>query len=312
MSEVQTPLFGSVEVGLPRSQVDQDAAILKARILVEALPWFQRFREKVFVVKLGGAAMESPELTISVLRDVLLMEQNMINHVLVHGGGNASSEAMKAAGLTPRFAGGLRVTTPEAIPILQSVLVDRINADIRRAIESMGGRAVGVHAGGEEAITARRLRPMVDGSPVDIGLVGEPFRVNRKAFREAFKRQAIPVVSPLVRGEDGEILNVNADTVASFLAAELDADKLVLLSNTNGVRVDADDPASYASHLSRREIDDLIARNVIAGGMLPKVKAALAALAGGVDKAHIIDGRIPHSLLIEIFTDAGVGTEIVA
>lgn len=312
MSRLETPLFGSLEIGVPRHQVDQEAAILKARVLVETLPWFQRFRDKVFVVKLGGAAMESPELTASVLRDVVLLEQNMINPVLVHGGGNAASAAMKAAGLVPRFVSGLRATDAAALPILREVLVDRINADLRAKIEGMGGKAAGVFPGGEEALAARPHRPLVDGASVDLGLVGEPVRANRRAFRELFKRQVIPVVAPLVRGEEGEILNVNADSVASFLAGELDAEKLVLLSNTHGVRVDPADPESYASHLSRREIDDLIARGIISGGMLPKVRAALQALERGVDKAHIIDGRIPHSLLLEIFTDEGVGTEIVA
>ena len=291
-------------------------AIQKAAVLIEAMPYIRIFRDRAVVVKFGGAAMESPDILDQVLLDVVFLETVGMRPVLVHGGGPAISAAMKARGKEPRFVHGHRVTDAETLEIARDVLANRINADICERLECLGGRAEAIASGTDGALQARRKLAEHRGGDgaverIDLGFVGDMTGVDSKRFHELCGQGVVPVVAPLATGPDGEVLNVNADVVAGFLAGALGAEKAVFLSDTHGILQDPDDDKSFANSLSEAQVEELVSKGVIDGGMLPKVAACIAALDGGVRKAHIVDGRIKHSLLLEIFTDQGVGTQIV-
>lgn len=286
--------------------------IEKAAVLVEALPYLQQFRGHTFLIKVGGSAMDDPELVKRLLRDVVFMEVAGINPVLVHGGGKAISAAMKAAGLDAEFVGGLRVTSDEAMDLVERTLSREINPGLVKGIEGFGGRALGVP--GNEAFVGERISGWSQdaGREVSLGRVGRVVGFELSKIHAAISTEIVPVVSPIA-SEKGTLLslNVNADLAASALAAELKATKLVYLSDVLGLMRDPKDESTLIHSLKADEVEALIADGTISGGMIPKVRSSVEALRAGVGKVHMIDGRIPHSLLLEIFTTEGIGTEIV-
>ena len=286
--------------------------ITKAGTLLEALPYIQRFRGEVFVVKYGGSFMDSPDVAERhrVAREIVFLEAVGINPVVVHGGGKAVTRALDAAGLPTTFLQGQRVTDEATVQVVDEVLSREINPEIVRAIEELGGRARGF--AGTEIFRCRKFSPDEEnGSPVDLGFVGEVTEVNVAPLRECIRRGLTPVISPTARGEDGRIYNCNADVAAARAAIALWARRLVFMSDVPGLLRDPNDPDSLMRHLSASEVPELKARGVVGEGMLPKVDSAVAAIQSGVEKVQFVDGRVPHSILLEIFTDAGVGTEVV-
>lgn len=283
--------------------------IAKANILMEALPYIRAFWGKTLVIKYGGAAMESPPLKEGFALDVILLRYVGMNPVIVHGGGPQIGAWMKRLGKEPRFVDGMRVTDEETMEIVEMVLVGAINKEIVALINHHGGRAVGLSGKDGQLIRARKLNHRTRaGDEVDIGLVGEVEEINPQAIRLLEENGFIPVIAPVGVGAGGQTYNINADLVAGEIAAALRAEKLIHLTDVQGIQ---DRGGRLLSTLSRGEAERLIAEGVIAGGMLPKVESSLRALSGGTAKAHIIDGRLPHALLLEIFTKAGIGTEIV-
>ncbi|MAS96599.1 MAG: acetylglutamate kinase [Verrucomicrobiales bacterium] len=286
--------------------------IEKAAVLVEALPYLQEFRNKTILIKVGGSAMEDPELVRRLLRDVVFMELSGMRPVLVHGGGKAISAAMAEAGLEPEWVGGLRVTTDESMAIVERTLSRVINPGLVEGIESYGGRALGVP--GNEAFIGERISgwSKEEEREVSLGRVGRVTGFDLSRILAALSTDTVPVVSP-VASESGTrlSLNVNADLAASALAAELKVAKLVYLSDVLGLMQDPSDESTLIHSLHANQVEGLIEEGVIGGGMIPKVRSAVDALHAGVEKVHFIDGRIPHSLLLEIFTKKGIGTEIV-
>jgi acetylglutamate kinase len=278
--------------------------------LIEALPYIQRFRGQTFVIKYGGAAMEDDQIVELFLRDVVFLEAVGINPVLVHGGGKAITARMRAAGQAARFVNGLRVTDSQAITIVESTLDHEINPSIVRNIIKYGGKAAGFP--GRDIFRARRLGPQTseNGSLEEIGFVGEAIGINAELVSAAVHDEIVPVISPIGAAEDGTVLNINADVAAGALAAALNASKLIYVSDVTGIMHNPNDPETLIPSVTAEQIDQLIKRNIIVGGMIPKVQSATAALTNGVEKVHFIGGRIPHSLLLEIFTDSGIGTEI--
>lgn len=288
------------------------AQISKAAVLIEALPYLQRFRGQTFLIKFGGSAMDDPELVQGLLRDIVFMELAGINPVVVHGGGKAISKAMNEAGLEARFVGGLRVTDAQTIGIVESVLYNVVNRDLVDTINRFGGRAVGIH--GKSVFIGSRNPPVKgeDGTPVDLGFVGTVHGFQPEDVLAAIAAETVPVISPVASEEGtGAALNVNADIAAASLAGRLKAAKFVYISDVLGVMRDPADASSLIPSLDRAGVEKLVNERVITGGMIPKVRSALSALDAGVQKVHMIDGRIPHSLLLEIFTESGIGTEIV-
>lgn len=286
--------------------------IEKAAVLLEALPYLQQFRGHTFLIKVGGSAMDDPGLVRRLLRDVVFMEVAGINPVLVHGGGKAISAAMKAAGLDAEFVGGLRITSDEAMDLVERTLSREINPGLVRGIEDYGGRALGVP--GNEAFVGERISgwSQDEGREVSLGRVGRVVGFDLSKIHAAIASEIVPVVSPIA-SERGTLLslNVNADLAASALAAELKATKLVYLSDVLGLMRDPKDESTLIHSLKADEVEGLVGEGVISGGMIPKVRSSVEALRAGVGKVHMIDGRIPHSLLLEIFTTEGIGTEIV-
>lgn len=280
----------------------------KAATLVEALPYLQRFRGKTFLIKIGGAAMDKPELVSSLMRDIVFLEVAGINPVLVHGGGKAISTAMEAAGLEARFVEGFRVTSPEAISVVETILGNTINPALVGLIDQHGGRALGI--AGPGVFMAKRLRGS-GPTPVDIGEVGEVQACYTDEILRIISSETVPVISPLGREVDtGKTLNINADLAAAALACSLKPAKLLFVSDVPGLLRNPEDPASLIPSVSPAKADDLTSSGVISGGMIPKVQSAIEALQAGVEKVHFIDGRIPHAVLLEIFTPEGIGTEI--
>jgi len=278
--------------------------------LIEALPYIQEFRGHTFVIKYGGAAMEDEAIVEKFLRDVVFLEAVGINPVVVHGGGKAITARMREAGLQARFVNGLRVTDETAIRIVEETLDREINPAIVETILRFGGRAVGLS--GKEVFLARQLPPQPDsGGKVDIGFVGEAAGIAAEAIRRAIADEVVPVISPIGATADGQVLNINADVAASALAAELQATKLIFVSDVPGIMRDPEDRNSLIPSLTVAQTESLIKQRVIAGGMIPKVQSADAALRQGVKKTHLIDGHVQHGLLLEIFTNDGVGSEIV-
>ncbi|MCP5558536.1 MAG: acetylglutamate kinase [Verrucomicrobiaceae bacterium] len=285
--------------------------IRKADVLLEALPYMQSFRGSTFLIKVGGSAMEDPSLVEQLLRDVVFLEAVGINPVIVHGGGKAISKAMEEAGLKANFIGGMRVTDADTIRIVEETLARVINPEIVSRINHFGGKAVGVP--GTEVFLGEKMpgKDPATGQLVDLGFVGQVTDCKLGLIQAAVAGEFVPVVSPVAReNNSGSTLNVNADLAACALATRLKAAKLIFLSDVLGVMRDPKDPATLIPTLDPIEIDRLKRDGVISGGMIPKVDSSLASLRGGVGKVHLIDGRIPHALILEIFTDVGIGTEI--
>jgi acetylglutamate kinase len=288
-----------------------DAAITKADILIEALSYIRKFRDKLTVIKLGGSAMEDPEALKATLQDVVFMETVGMRPVLVHGGGKPIDRAMAEAGLKPRKVQGRRYTDDETLAIVVRVLLKEINAGIERQIRALGGRAVGPHLGSLQYLFGEKLTlPDAEGGCVDLGRVGRVTRVDVDLIRDFCAAGVVPVIPSLTIDQGGDWLNVNADTAAAGVASQLKAEKLVLLTDTPGILLDRANPESLMRCLDATDCRDLITKGVIDEGMIPKVEACLDSLRAGVKKTHIIDGRLRHSLLLEIYTDRGVGTVI--
>jgi acetylglutamate kinase len=281
----------------------------RAEILMEALPYIREFRGKTVVIKYGGSAMEQTELKRSFALDVILLRFVGIDPVIVHGGGPQIGALMKRLGKEPQFVGGMRVTDAETVEIVEMVLVGKINKEIVGLVNYHGGKAVGLSGKDGSLIQARRrLHRLASGEEVDIGLVGEVEHINPEPIRLLQEHGFIPVIAPVGVGASGETYNINADLVAGDLAAALGAEKLIHLTDVQGILGDHGD---LITTLARKEAARLMEEAVIDGGMLPKVESSLRALSGGTAKAHIIDGRIPHAILLELFTREGIGTEIV-
>jgi len=289
-----------------------DQAIAKAQALIEALNYIRKFRGRIVVVKIGGAVMDEDDTLHSLLSDVVFMATVGMQPIIVHGGGKAISAAMSEAGLEIHFVQGQRYTDERALSIAEHVLVKQINAQIVQTINQLGGRAIGMHSLASCVLVAERM--FLDGAQgqrIDIGLVGRVSKVQSEVLCAVCQAGSIPVIAPIARDQAGVKLNVNADLAAGKVAGAVLAEKLVMVSDTHGVRTQADEPDSLAPSLSEQQLRELIDRGIISTGMQPKVQACLEALDAGVGKAHIIDGRLSHSLLLEIYTDKGVGTEIL-
>jgi len=288
--------------------------IAKAAMLLEALPYIQRFRSQTFVVKYGGSFMDSPDPAVrnGVARDVVFLEAVGINPVVVHGGGKAITRAMEAAGLQANFIQGQRVTDEQTVDVVDRVLSREINPEIVKTVESLGGKARGFC--GADIFKCRKLLLENKDKPsakVDIGFVGEVVEVNTDPLRQCIRRGVTPVISPVALGEDGKIYNCNADVAAAQAAIALKAKRLVFMSDVPGLMRDPKDPATLITHLQTAEVPALKQAGIVDKGMIPKVDSAVAAIKSGVEKVSFVDGRVQHSVLLEIFTDEGVGTEIV-
>lgn len=282
----------------------------KAATLIEALPYLQAFRGQTFLIKMGGSAMEDPELVKKVMRDIVFLEVVGVNPVVVHGGGKAISAAMKEAGLKAEFIGGFRVTSPEAISIVEKTLSDTLNPGLVEMLRDFGGKAVGVP--GTDVFIGERIKGTNDeGERVDIGRVGQVVGSQKEKMQEAMDAEIVPVISPLASElGTGKPLNVNADLAAAALAKDLRAAKLIYLSDVPGLMRDPSEIDTLIPSINPEQASSLMADGTISGGMIPKVNSALDALKNGVNKVHFIDGRQAHSLLLEIFTQSGIGTEI--
>jgi acetylglutamate kinase len=292
---------------------DVDAAT-KAATLVEALPWLERFHGRTVVVKYGGHAMADESLRAAFAEDVVFLRYAGIRVVVVHGGGPQINAALDRMGIEPVFAGGLRVTTPETMDVVGMVLVGQVQRDIVGLLNAHGPFAVGISGEDARLFTATRRSAVVDGAEVDLGLVGDVTSVDAGVVAGLLADGRIPVVSSVSRGEDGGVFNVNADTAAASLAVALGAEKLVVLTDVEGLY--ADWPAKsngqstdVVSRLTAAELDELLP--TLSEGMVPKMEACLRAVRGGVATAHVLDGRVAHALLLEVFTDSGVGTMVV-
>lgn len=288
----------------------------KAGILVEALPYIKKFYGKTVVIKYGGHAMVNCELKKAVLTDAVLMKYVGMHPVIVHGGGPDITGMLKKVGKESTFVGGLRVTDAETMEIAQMVLVGKINKDIVGMLNSIGGSAVGLSGKDGSLLMAEKKLGRVRNAEgteelVDIGQVGQVRQVNPGIVETVIREGYIPVVAPVATGEEGESYNVNADSAAGALAAALKADKLIILTDVEGILADRSDINSLISTISVAEVPGLVDRGVIDGGMIPKVECCVNALQQGVGTTHILDGRVPHSILLEIFTDQGVGTMVV-
>jgi acetylglutamate kinase len=288
-------------------------AIDKAATLIEALPWLNRFHGQTVVIKYGGHAMADAGLRAGFAQDVVFLRYAGLRPVVVHGGGPQISEELARAGLTSEFKAGLRVTTPEAMDVVRMVLTGRVNRDVVGLINRHGPFAVGMSGEDANLFTARRKAALVDGQAVDIGQVGDITAVNAGAVRALLADGRIPVISSVAAGEAGEIYNVNADTAAGTLAIALGAAKLVVLTDVPGLYAAwPPAPGTVGELITQLGAADLEARLPSLGaGMIPKMTACLDAVRGGVPQAHVLDGRLPHAVLLEIFTDSGIGTMVV-
>jgi acetylglutamate kinase len=295
---------------------DGTGAAEKAATLIEALPWLERFYGKIVVLKYGGNAMIDDDLRLAFAEDVVFLRYAGLRPVVVHGGGPQISAHLDRLGMQSTFAAGLRVTTKETMDVVRMVLTGQVNREIVGLINAHGPFAVGMSGEDAQLLTARRMHAEVDGEQVDLGQVGEVVAVNPGAVLALIADGRIPVISSVARSESGEVLNVNADTAAAAMAIELDAAKLVFLTDVAGLypRWSGKDAASA---LTARPISQLTADELaglmpgLSDGMIPKMGACLAAVRGGVPQAHILDGRQPHAILLEIFTDSGIGTMVV-
>lgn len=285
----------------------------KAEVLVEALPYIQTFYGKTVVVKYGGNAMINDELKEKVMQDVALMKYTGINVVIVHGGGPEITQFLKKVGKESSFVSGLRVTDEETVEIAEMVLAGKINSEIVMLLNRRGVRAVGISGKDADLIHAEKKLATVyeqgEKTKVDIGYVGKTKKIDIRVVEDLLSSGYVPVIAPIGVGEDGESYNINADYVAADIAGALKAEKLLLLTDTEGVYKDFEDKSSFVSSLSASDARKWIQEGIIAGGMIPKVEACLRALQSGTGKAHIIDGRLPHSIILELFTASGIGTQ---
>ncbi len=289
------------------TSLDVMSLIKKANILIDALPYIQEFANKTFVVKYGGNAMVSEELKNSVMEDITLLKFIGINPVIVHGGGPDISNALSDMNIESEFKNGLRVTDAKTMQVAQMVLMGKTNKEIVSLINCKGGKALGLCGIDGRLIQCKKLTPMIDGKPADIGFVGDIVKVDTHILEYVTRDEFIPVVAPIGVDENGQSYNINADTVASAVACALKAEKLISLTDVEGVK-DQDGEIIYEVYGS--EIRQLIEDKVITGGMIPKILGSLDAIQGGVNSVHIIDGRLPHCILLEIFTKSGIGTMI--
>ena len=290
-------------------------AIKKADVLIEALGWIRQFRDKVTVIKLGGSLLENQDALRHLLLDIVFMETVGMRPVIVHGGGAEISRAMQQAGITPQFIHGRRVTDEATLEVVERVLAGKLNEFLTRRIEELGGRAMNLSFQTSNVLYGERLTLHAEnGEPLDLGYVGHVTRVDRQVIENLSYAGQVPVIPSMCVADDdtGQKLNVNADTAATAVAQALGAEKLVFLSDVNGVRRDRDDPDSLIHSLTAHDAREMIRQGIIETGMIPKVQACLDTLDRGVRKIHIIDGRIRHSLLLEIYTNVGVGTELVS
>lgn len=287
-----------------------EALINKAKMLIEALPYIQKLNGKTVVIKYGGNAMINDELKNQVMEDITLLKFIGVNPVVVHGGGPDITNALTKLGIKSRFVNGLRVTDIETMEVAQMVLVGKTNKEIVSMLNQKGGKAIGLCGIDGRLLECEKYTTVIDGKEQDIGYVGKITAVNSKLIELIAKDEYIPVIAPIGVGKDGTSYNINADTVASELAASLKAEKLILLTDVEGVRV-SDREDGIIPVLTVKDVQDLLDRKVINGGMIPKVLGCVEALKSGVKRTHIIDGRIPHCILLEIFTNKGIGTMIV-
>lgn len=289
--------------------VMQNELIGKANVLIEALPYMRTFYGKTFVVKYGGNAMVNEELKKAVMLDLILLKFIGINPVIVHGGGPEISAVMERFGKKAEFVNGMRVTDKETMDIVQMVLIGKVNTEIVSLINRYGGKAVGLSGKDGNLIVSRRC--LADDPTVDLGFVGEVERINPHMVNVLSREGYIPIIAGVGAGLDGESYNINADLVAGELAAALKAEKLIMLTDVEGIYQDYSDKGSLISALAVDRAHQMIAEGSIEGGMIPKVEACIRALEAGVSRTHIVDGRGMHSVLLEIFTDTGIGTMVV-
>ena len=284
-----------------------ETLIKKAEILIEALPYIQKFSGKTVVVKYGGNAMINEDLKNSVIEDIILLKFIGLNPIVVHGGGPDISKALNEKGVKSQFINGLRVTDEETVKVAQEVLIGKTNKEIVALINKHGGRAVGISGIDASFIECEKQKTTVDGEEVDIGYVGKITKIKREVLDLLYKDQWIPVIAPIGTDSEGNSYNVNADTVAAAVAAAVEAEKLILLTDVEGIK---DKNGEIVYEAEPRDIDRMIEDGTISGGMIPKVQGCVEALNDGVTGVHIIDGRISHCLLLEIFTKTGIGTLI--
>jgi acetylglutamate kinase len=285
------------------------AALAKASTLIEALPWLERFHGAVVVVKFGGNAMIDDELKRAFASDMVFMQRVGLKPVVVHGGGPQITKMLGRLGIDSEFRGGLRVTTPETLDVVRMVLMGKVGRELVNLINEHGPLAIGMSGEDAQLLTAARRHAMVDGEAVDVGLVGDVADVDTGAVRALIDANRIPVISTIAPDADGQVHNLNADTAAAALAEALGAQKLVILTDVEGLYLDWPDPSSLISELNTDELDPMLA--TLSAGMVPKMEACLRAVRGGVPQAHVIDGRVPHSILLEVFTEEGFGTMVV-
>jgi len=288
---------------------DRREAARKAEVLIEALPWLQRFHGSTVVVKYGGNAMIDDRLKRAFAEDMVFLRLAGLRPVVVHGGGPQINAMLRRLGMSGEFRGGLRVTTPDTMDIVRMVLVGQVGRELVGLINAHGPYAVGISGEDAHLFTARRTEAIVDGQAVDIGLVGDVVAVNPAAVLDIVRAGRIPVVSGVAPDADGVVHNVNADTAAGALAAALGAAKLVVLTDVEGLYTDWPDRSSLCAEITADELELLMPR--LSSGMVPKMAACLRAVRGGVSRAHVIDGRLAHSVLLEVFTTSGVGTMVL-
>ena len=287
-------------------------AIAKAGALIEAMEYIRQFRRRIVVVKLGGSVLEEPGLQKKLLTDIAFMATVGMRPIIVHGGGKAITKAMNEAGLEAVWVQGRRYTDERTLTIAEHTLVHKINTPICETLTELGCQPMGLHSLSSCVLFAETLRLAgEDGRKFDLGLVGQVVDINAQLLKTLCADGTIPVIASVAKDKTGGKLNVNADSAAGKVAAEVGAEKLVVVSDTHGILTDLEDPNSTASSLDEAQIKDMITAGVITDKMFPKVEACLTALDAGVKKAHIIDGRIEHSLLLEIYTDKGIGTQII-
>ena len=281
----------------------------KAAVLVDALPWLARFHGKIVVVKYGGNAMISPDLRRAFAEDVMFLRYAGLRPVVVHGGGPQITEHLQRLGITSEFRGGLRVTTPEAMDVVRMVLTGQVNPEVVNLVNDHGAFAVGLSGEDAGLMTAQRHSVVVDGEVVDLGQVGDVVDVDPSAVTALLDAGRIPVIATVARGHDGLSYNVNADTAAAAIASGLGAEKLVVLTDVAGLYVDWPANTQVVSEITASELHDLLP--ALSAGMIPKMEACLRAIEGGVPRASVLDGRVPHALLLEVFTTAGIGTMVI-
>ncbi|MEM9158531.1 MAG: acetylglutamate kinase [Verrucomicrobiota bacterium] len=291
--------------------MDMKEIISKAAVLVEALPYVQEFRNSIFVVKYGGSFMDDPdpEIRARVAGDIAFLSAVGIHAVVVHGGGKAISRAMEENGLEPKFVNGLRYTDEPTVQVVQEVLNRQVNGDVCEMLQIRNDRPLGIH--GNNVLQCEKMTEDAEGNPVDLGYVGQIKAVKAKVIKKAIKDGYTPVISPVAIDEEGHPYNVNADVAAAYVASALRARRLVYMSDVPGLLSDPKNVDTLISTLKASKVEKLKQNGTISAGMLPKVNSAIKALDAGVHRVHFVDGRLPHSLLLEIFTDKGIGTEIV-